>query len=100
MRISDWSSDVCSSDLCRCRSGQVQRDAVAFRQVTGLGVAAIIDGIAFKAGIGEFADDLGKAEAHVLRGIEAGSGDSNPFCVHSPWSFFIRVHGSQLLRPL
>src|SRR3546814_15285344 len=71
---------------CRCRSGQVQRDAVAFRQVTGLGVAAIIAGIAFKAGIGEFADDLGKAEAPVLRGIEAGSGDSNPFCVHSPCS--------------
>src|SRR3546814_16377541 len=96
MRIRDWSSDVCSSDLaaiindaasgeryeiarasrlscliakggvavirpvflrpahercypaavehrgdCRCRSGQVQSDAVAFRQVKGLGVAAI-----------------------------------------------------------
>src|SRR3546814_9007852 len=24
MRISDWSSDVCSSDLCRCASGSLR----------------------------------------------------------------------------
>src|SRR3546814_10825011 len=47
MRISDWSSDVCSSDLLRVEAGVDRARGVAPRQrVGGVGVAAATEAVA------------------------------------------------------
>src|SRR3546814_8662984 len=85
MRISDWSSDVCSSDLwlCHCRAGEPEQFRAARR---GGGASAMEKGRAFRddrcprAELGrthgpDRAVDL-QLRRTVLRGLPDGNGDS------------------------
>src|SRR3546814_3359850 len=73
MRISDWSSDVCSSDLVQQRQGEVRRRPVDQRRGQGLAVAAA--GLAYaveqqreEGEEANGADDHGKARTAGGRG--------------------------------
>src|SRR3546814_15457053 len=71
MRISDWSSDVCSSDLARALRlafGQDQRALVDHRIEGAFDDLLIGDGALFDAGLrAELLDDLGDARAFARR---------------------------------
>lgn len=59
----------------------VEFGAVSVWKIVSLTVASIVDGIAFEALIEEPADNFGKAQAPIMRGLKAGLGSSNSFRV-------------------
>src|SRR3546814_12737332 len=89
MRISDWSSDVCSSDLCSAGSTRaerrLQRGHQLDRRVTGRGQAARVDRRDIGAGL-----DLGHPQqelaALVIRSEERRVGKAWVSTCRYRWS--------------
>src|SRR3546814_3042141 len=78
MRISDWSSDVCSSDLVD--SGVASNYSLAFADVSvrGPGKAARLDGVIIAPGT--FADAIAITGSHFtdMATIVVGTGEQEP----------------------
>src|SRR3546814_17391504 len=85
MRISDWSSDVCSSDLARRGHQNRVQPALVDQALPGVDIAPrIVAAFAFAAHVGDqrAAANLPRGEQHVIaRAIEQ---PNRPLPIHGP----------------